>query len=183
MPATHGATCFLLHLCAYADAVAGTGAHFVIPVGTSSTGWRAAVLERAVALDVRLAPLVAAMKCELNGKALPEACPLGDLRGATVRCRCPGLLGGAPKGKEHHPTHASSGTSSSWQAPPAACAAPLLPAAGRGANFDAMRKDELRKAAKNLGIKQFGQSTEQLREPCKRAAQTQSPWAAGARQP
>ena len=50
--------------------------------------------------------------------------------------------------------------------------------------FSSMWKDELRKVAKELGLKQRGQSTDQLRAACERAAQGlgQQQWCQGRQQ-
>ena len=71
-----------------------------IPIAEDYTDWRAAVLERVHAVDSRLAPLVASMRCTLNGKEVGAVCTPDDLEDATSRWRLPGLLGGGAKVKD-----------------------------------------------------------------------------------
>ena len=43
----------------------------VVPFGVPTSSWRAAVLDRTVALDARLAPHMANMVCAIDGRAVP----------------------------------------------------------------------------------------------------------------
>ena len=73
-------------------------------------------------------PFVDSMRCELNGKEVGEDSLAEDLHTAMLRCCSGGLLGGARK----------SG------------------ALAASRDFDAMNQVELRKAAKELGVRQKG---------------------------
>ena len=95
--ATCGRRSFFLNLGAFRDAIAGGGQHLVIPMAEDSTDWRAAVLERVHAVDSRLVPLVASMRCTLNGREVGTGLRSEELQDVTLRWRSLGLLGGAPK--------------------------------------------------------------------------------------
>ena len=69
----------------------------MIPMTDDTSDWRAAVLERVRAVHPSLVPLVASMRCTLNGKEAGAVCRPEDLEDATLRWRLVGLLGEPPR--------------------------------------------------------------------------------------
>ena len=72
----------------------------MIPVDRSSRGWRAAALERVIAVDARLAPLVADMRCTVNGREVKYDFQTAEPQDVTLRWRCGGVADAAPKASE-----------------------------------------------------------------------------------
>ena len=152
LPATSGRKYFFLHVGAFAGSFGGCGQHLVIPMADDTSDWRAAVLERVRAVDSRLVPFAASMRCTLNGKEVGTACRPEDLQDATLRWRSLGLLGGAPKAQDVDKTK----------------------------DVDEMKKSELMQYAKNIlgvetrrvgpdGNKNLFRAVEDVKHDCKAA--------------
>ena len=97
LPATFVRQCYFLHLGAFGGALGGGGQHLVIPMADDTSDWRAAVLERVRAVDSRLVPLVASMRCMLNSKEMTTGWRPEELQDVTSRWRSRGLLGELPR--------------------------------------------------------------------------------------